>query len=126
VEEVVVLLLLESLLLLVQTRELDRVVLVFRQTLLALQPSTEAAAAAESTGITECLILGLCRVSVVLVVVVMAQGAFRPLVLMARQIQVVEVVVALQMILHQELPAGQMVVLVDLELSYLNAQVLTR
>ena len=94
---------------------LERVVLAFRQTLLALQPSTAAAAAAESTGITGCLTLGLCRVSVVLVVVAMAQGAFRPLVLMARQIQVVVVVVVLLMTLLQGLPAGQMVVLVGLE-----------
>jgi hypothetical protein len=34
---------------------------------------------------------------------------------MERRILVVEVAAGLQMILHQELPAGQMVVLVDLE-----------
>jgi hypothetical protein len=112
---VVVLELLESLLLLGQGRGLGRVVLAFRQALLALQHFTAAAVVAEFTTILDRLILELCRVSVVLVVVAMAQGIFQLLVLMERRILVVEVAAGLQMIRPQELPAGQMVVLVDLE-----------
>ena len=109
----VVLELLESLLLLGQGRGLGRVVLAFRQALLALQHFTAAAVAAEFITILDRLILGLCRVSVVLVVVAMAQGTLRLLVLMARQIQAVGVAVVLLMTLMEFL-LEQMVVLVGL------------
>jgi hypothetical protein len=111
---VVVLELLESLLLLGQGRGLGRVVLAFRQALLALQHFTAAAVVAGFIVITDHLISERCKASVVLVVVT-DQGIFQLLVLMERRILVVEVAAGLQMIRPQELPAGQMVVLVDLE-----------
>jgi hypothetical protein len=70
----------------------------------------------EFIAIMESLISVLCLALVVSEVVATVQGILQLLVLTGQQIQVEEVVVALLMILLQELPAGLMVVLVDLEL----------